>query len=342
MSKKVEPRKSFTRRLYDSELFQNPIAKAYRKNARNIASNSAYRIVGSIVVLTVLVISFYALMIILRVNNWIGQLILIAFFATLIYPPAKYIYVSTNQIIAELSVNFSISNLKWSIFFLRKRQASKNYRSLQAKMNRLRTSLLDFLEYSEIITPPVFNYELNRLKMKIDKFFNSASEVLVPINKSFSRAQDYDEEMASMYYDSLEHPTEDEEAEMFEETHRQESGEIVSFDLSAMDEFLNYFWIVLFEKEPKRYSAFSFKHPVNLIMLSRFFDSWNSILASCADSKGIYEKASKDIEEYYKSVGELESERRQRTWRLRDDVIVVLVSVGFSTLIQYLISIKPA
>jgi hypothetical protein len=145
--------------------------------------------------------------------------------------------------------------------------------------------------------------------------------------------------MARLYYDSVEHPTEEEEAEMFEDAQRQESGEIVSFDLYAMEEFLDYFWIVMFEKEPKRYSPFSFKHPVNLIMLSRFFDSWNSVLAFCADSKGAYEKASKDIEEYYKTVGELESERRQRRWRLRDDVTVVLVSVGISTLIQYLISI---
>lgn len=325
--------------FYGKGIFQNPIAKTYRKNNLNILSNSAYRIILSVLVLALLIASFYLLILILRVNNWIGQLFLIASFAALIYLPAKYFYVSTNQIIAELGLNISISNLKWSLLFLRRRQKSKNYRSLQAKMNRLRTSLLDFLEYSEILTPPVFNYELNRLKKRIDIFFNSASEVLVPISKSFSRAQDYDEEMAKMYYDSVEHPTEEEEAEMLEESQIAESGGIVSFDLLAMDEFLSYFWIVLFEREPKRYSPFSFKHPVNLIMLSRFFESWNSVLASCVNSKGIYERASKDIEEYYKSIGELESEKRQQRWRLRDDVIIVLVSVGLSTLIQYLISL---
>jgi hypothetical protein len=303
-------------------------------------SNSAYRIILFTVVLVGVIVSFYLLMLSIgQINNWISQLISVGFFVTLIYLPAKYFYVSTNQILAELSVNFSISNLKWTVFFLTKRQGNKSYRSLQAKMNRLRTSLLDFLEYSEILTPPVFNYELNRLRKRIDIFFNCASEVLVPINKRFSRSQEYDDYLAQMAYESEEHPTDEEYAEMNEEQMRQETGEIVCFDLYAMDEFLNYFWIVVFEKEAKRYSAFSFKHPVNLIMLSRFFDSWNSLLASCANSKGIYEKASKDIEEYYKSVGELESERRQRTWRLRDDVIVVLVSVCLSTLIQYLISI---
>ena len=79
---------------------------------------------------------------------------------------------------------------------------------------------------------------------------------------------------------------------------RQETGEIVCFDLYAMNEFLDYFWIVMFEKEAKHYSPFSFKHPVNLIMLSRFFESWNSVLVSCASSKETYEKASKDIEEH--------------------------------------------
>ncbi len=340
MSKKSNRRNAIINWFYGKGIFQNLIAKAYRENNLNILSNSVYRIILSSFVLVAVIVSFYLFMISIgQTNNWVSQLIAVGFFVAIIYLPAKYFYVSTNQILAELSVNFSISNLKWSIFFLKKQQRDKSYRSLQAKMNRLRTNLLDFLEYSEILTPPISNYELNRLRKKIDAFFNCASEVLVPIKKSFSRSQEYDEYLAQLEYESVEHPTDEELAEEVEEQARQETGEIVCFDLWAMDEFLNYFWTIIFEKEEERYSVFSFKHPVNLIMLSRFFDIWNSVLASCTNSMGTYEKASKDIEEYYKSIGELESERRQRTWRLRDDVIVVAVSVGLSTLIQYLISI---
>lgn len=340
MSKKTKSSTSFKNWFFNNERFQNPIAKRYRKNALNILSNSAYRIISSFVVLLVIIALLYLLMMnIPQINNWISQLFALGFFVALFYLPAKYFFVSTNQILSELGVNFSISNLKWTISFLRKKQESKHYRSLQSKMNRLRTDLLDFLEYSEILSPPIFNYELNRLQKRMDTFFNSASETLVPINKLFSRAEEFQEEMAlERYYDIPLSPDE-EEVEIEEKRMKEYRGEIDNFDLIAMDDFLDHMWDALFEKETTRYSPFSFKHPVNLTMLSSFFNRWNSIIASCPNSKQIYEKARKDIEEYYKSIGELERERRQSRWKLRDNVVVVLISVGLSTLIQYLISI---
>jgi hypothetical protein len=340
MAKKAKSKNPFTSWFYNRNLFQNPIAKRYRKNVINILSNSLYRIIFSVVALIAIVVSLSLFIIYIpRITNWISQLILFGFFVALIYLPAKYFYINLNQITSEISLNFSISNLKWTISFLRKKPESKHYRSLQAKMNRLRTDIFDFLEYSEILSPPIFNYELNRLQKRIDVFFNSSSEALVPINKLFSRAEEFQEETAiERYYDRPLSP-EEEKMEIEDQRMKEYMGEIDHFDLMAMDYFLNHLWDTLFEKETTRYSIFSFKHPVNLTTLSMFFEHWNSIIASHPNSKAIYEKARKDIEEYYKSIGELERERRQSRWKLRDNVLVVLISVGLSTLIQYLISI---
>lgn len=251
----------------------------------------------------------------------------------MVFFPAKYIWSNFKQLDYEMGVSRQISFLKWRIKSLSKpSEKKKNYRSFQANMTVLRNYLVGFLENSEIVSPPISNFELNRLKTRIDIFSNVASEVLVPSNKLFS----FEEEFDAHY--GFDMPPEEPDDRDEEENNRGITGQFFEFDLRAMDEFLDHLWDVLFDKEAKRYSPLSYKHPVNLILLSRFFDKWNSKIAVCGNCKAVFEKAKKDIEEYYKSVGELENERRQRRWKLRDDAIIVIVSVSLSTLIQYLIS----
>jgi hypothetical protein len=240
------------------------------------------------------------------------------------------------QLNFETLLNSSIYDLRYYIGELRKPKTIKNYRSFQGRINRVRQNLKDFVENSEILSPPIFNYELDRLQKRIDVFFNCVSEVLVPINKLFSRAEEYEQEEESQYYAS-QGPSEEEIFETELEQWRDVTGEFNDFDLGAMDEFLRYLYLVLFERETKRYSPLSFKHPVNLIVLSRFFDRWNSVISSCSNSKAVYEKANKDIENYYKQLGRIESKRREQMWQLRDEVLIVILSVGISTLVQYLI-----
>jgi hypothetical protein len=269
-------------------------------------------------------------------TNITGQLISLFFFLAFLYLPTAYFYRSASQLVYETSLNISIYDARYHLAEFRKPRTSKNYRSFQGKINRVRQNLKDFVEYSEILSPPIFNYELDRLQQRIDIFFNCASEVLVPINKLFSRAEEVEEEMAQMQYDSS-GPPDEEVFEMEEEQTREMTGEINYFDLRAMDEFLYYLWIALFEKEANRYSPLTSKHPVNLIVLSRFFDRWNSIVSSCPNSKAIFEKANEDIQAYYKQLGRIESKRKQQMWQLRDEVLIVMLSVGISTLVQYLI-----
>ena len=154
---------------------------------------------------------------------------------------------------------------------------------------------------------------------------------MVPSKKLFSLEEEIDDHNRGA---SSEEFFDEEDEHM-----RDLTGQFFNFDLQAMDDFLDHLWDVLFDKEVKPYSLFSFKHPVNLILLSRFFKTWNSKIAKYVNCSSIFERTKNDIEEYYKSVSELERESRQRRWKIRDDVMIVGVSVGLSTLIQYLISI---
>jgi hypothetical protein len=315
----------------------SPINRAYYGYFRNILSNSVYRI---ILVLTLLFESFVIFLFLSSSTtvsqNWVSWGVIWGGYIIIIYIPLKYFYANFNQLSFETEVNKTIRLLKLEIKSLSEPLPFyfKNYRSFQAKITQLRTNLIDFLENSEIVSPPIPNFEFNRLKKRIDIFFNCVSEVLVPINKLFS----YEEEIDAHHYGTL--PDEEFETEHEEEEHlRETTGQFTEFDLNAMAEFLDYLWGVLFEKETEPYSPLHYKHPVNMVLLSRFFDSWNKKIAACQNCKVIFKKASDDIEAYYASVSELESERRQRRWKLRDDVIVVIASVGISTLIQYLISL---
>ncbi|MGD0405701.1 MAG: hypothetical protein ABSB10_03525 [Candidatus Bathyarchaeia archaeon] len=323
--------------LQKKSFYDNPIHKDYSRYLGNILSNSGYRIILSCVI-SIGIFAFFAVLLseAKQTSNWVITAVSFAIFIILIYFPAKYVWANFNQLSYEVEINIAISSLKWRIKNLSKTVGKKNYRSFQAGINRLRINLINFLENSEIVSPPVSNFELNRVKKRIDIFSNCTSEVLVPINKLFSLEEEIEEQNNENYENFL---LDDVDETGYVEEIRQKTGQFTDFDLKAMDDFLDHLWDVLFEKEIKPYSVISYKHPVNLILLSRFFDSWNAKIATCNNCKLIFERASKDIEEYYKSATELESESRQRRWRLRDDVIIVIVSVGLSTLIQYLISL---
>jgi hypothetical protein len=335
------PPKSKNRKLWGflskikEEMSRTPLLKEHNKNLRIIASNSLYRLIFLLLDLVLIGLLFYSLWVSFsQVTNIIGQLIVLFFSLAVLYVPFVYFYRSSIQLNFETSLNSSIYDARYYIEELRKPETIKNYRLFQGRINRVRQNLKDYVEYSEILSPPIFNYELDRLQKRIDIFFNSASEVLVPINKLFSRAEEYQQEEAEEH-NASQAPSDEEIQEMEEEQWRDVTGEIDFFDLGAMDEFMRFLWIALFEKEAKRYSPLSFKHPVNLIVLSRFFGRWNSVVSSCSNSKAIFEKASKDIENYYEQLGSIESKRRERMWQLRDEVLIIILSVGISTLVQY-------
>lgn len=313
----------------------DPILKKYYEYWNNILWNSTWRIIVCVLMCIFLLYLLYAFIsTVQQSTNWLlpsfvsGTSIVMALF------PIKYLWANYNQLSYETELNKSISSLKWRLKSLQKPSGKKNYRSIQAGITELRNNLIGYLNNSLIVSLPISNFELNRLKQRMDIFFNCASETLVPINKLFSLEDEIED-----YYFGERMQTADEEAEQeWKQHNRQESGEFTEFDLDAMDEFLDHLWDVLFDREPKRYSLYGYKHPINLILLSRFFVTWNQKIAVCDNCKQVFAKAEQDIEAYYKSVTELEGENRQRKWRLRDDVIIVIASVSISTIIQYLIS----
>ncbi len=333
--KEKNPFKKWYSKLWKKFL---PKRRAYYRYYRNIILNSKNRILVSIL----FALGIFALVVVLlevsRASNMFFAIWASFFFILVSFCPINYIWKNFNQLDYETHVNLDINSLKWRIRSLNITKEKKNYRALQSNIAGLRSNLINYLENSEVVSPPVSNFELNRVKKRIDVFFNCKSEVLVPIDKLFSLSEQRDKEFYG------EPPEEDEDFDHYEfgktyeiNQERGMTGEFNEFDLEALDEFLDYLWDVLFDKEIKPYSVYSYKHPVNLILLSKFFDMWNSKIERCENCKMVYKKARYDIEEFYKSEDELESEKRQRSWQLKDNVIVVLVSVGLSTFIQYLI-----
>jgi len=235
------------------------------------------------------------------------------------------------QITTELSLNTFILNVRSDIANLNKKKDGQKYtRYLQMDINRVRSILKQFIDVSEIISPPIYNYELDRLQRRIDIFFNSISEALFPSYGVFSEAQRIEAE-----YHESQIPSDEEIEESGQEP---DTGEIFDFDYCALDEFMEYLGKVLFEYV-RPYSPFSYRHPINLIRLSRFFEKWNSIVASCGNCQKIYAKAEEDVEKYYKEIGRMERQRKQRMRSLTDNVLIVIVSVVLSTIVGYLIQL---
>jgi hypothetical protein len=305
-------------------------------------SNASYRLIFLGIDVFIISLLIYLLSYTLESTRDIGlvnQLFTLGFYLILLYFPFAYLYRSITQIGNELVLNASIYDVRNNIKQLRKRKEEQNIRSFQVNLNKVRNNLRDFIDVSMFLSPPIYNYELDRLQKRIDIFFNTISEVLFPIDLPFSREERIEQQQTLDYYRSLEHPTKEEMEEEYEAMLRAEAGEIDCFDREALDESMLFLGDALFART-KPFSPFSQKHPINLIMLSSFFDRWNSIASRCSNCKKAFEKAKNDIEEYYKVIGRRERQRRQRMWRLRDDIVIVAISVILSTIVQYLIKLK--
>jgi hypothetical protein len=316
---------------------KNPLRTWFWRNFKAVLSNNRKRIVFLCLHAFLIVFLLYLLSYTLEYNKDMGlanQLFALGFYVLLLFFPFKYIYKSGLQILFEGSLNDSTYNVRGEIERIRRQK--KDFRALQVKINNFRRDLKNFIDYSEIISPPVYGYELNRLQKGIDIFFNSISEVLFSKPNVFSRAQKIEQQQTLDYYESLEHPTEEEIEEHFEQMAHDEEGIINWFDLYALDEFLQYLGDTLFARTDA-FSPFSYKHPIDLITLSRFFDHWNSVVSSCRNCRSAFKKSKEDIEEYYKLLGRRESERRQRMRRLTDDALIVIISVVLSIIVNYLL-----
>jgi hypothetical protein len=190
--------------------------------------------------------------------------------------------------------------------------------------------LKDFISFSAILSPPIFNYELDRVQKRIDIFFNSICKILFAPERPYTRAQLIEQQQTLEYYESQEHPTEEELAEEYEAAQRHDRGEIDWFDRETLDEFMQWLGDTLFVKtEPFR--PFSYRHPINLIDISGFFENWNSVVLRCDENT--FEEAQKDIDEYYASI----RQGRQRMRGLTDNVVVVVISVFLSVILSKLI-----
>jgi hypothetical protein len=315
---------------------EDPLKKWHRKNLRAILSNVRYKLLFLVADGVLIAFLFYLLSYTSQYtrDSAFDQIVVFVTFVLLFFFPFLYGWRGALQISLETSLNGAISGVRREIERIRKQK--KDSRVLQVKLNNTRINLKEFINYSEIISPPVYNYELDRLQKRIDIFFNSVSEVLFSKPNVFSRAQKIEQQQSLDYYESVEHPTEEELEEHIEEMEKDMIGIIDWFDLYALDEFLQYLGNTLFA-HTEAFSPFSYKHAVDLITLSRFFDHWNSVVSSCKNCRRTFEKAKNDVEEYYKLLGERETQHRQRMLRLIDAVAVVIASVVLSTIVGYLI-----
>lgn len=305
------------------------------KNFKNVLSNVRYRIIFPIfflIVATVLV--FISVGLVELYISWIVNqiLIVVLLFFPLIWS-AFYTFRSLTQVLQELILTKSIYRVRKDIKKVISQKGASDFRSLQTNMNRVRTDLKYFIEWSATLTPPISDYELDRLQRAIDIFFNTASEVLFPTPFVFSRAERIERERTLDYYSSQEHPTKEEIDEQLQEMEYAEGGIINWFDFMALDEFLNYLGDILFSPT-KPYSAFHSKHPVNVILLSKFFKYWNLVISSCKNSRIVYKKVEQDIERYHSDIEKRETQRRQRMSELKDKVLIVIISVIVSTIVN--------
>lgn len=326
---------SFLEKLFLRLFAKVPLAVWFRKNLRAILWNMRYRIILLFLDLGLVIFLLYLLPYSLNYSSntsLANQFFVLGIYVFLLFLPVTYGWRSSVQILYEVGLNASIVDVRADIKHLREQESEKDILFLQVDMNKVRINLKDFISVSSILSPPIYNYELDRVHKGIDIFFNSVSEVLFPVKQPFSRAQAIERQQTLEYYQSQEHPTEEEAAEEYEEMQKSEMGEIDWFNRYALDEFMQYLGDALFEKT-KPFSPFSFRHPINLIRLSGFIENWNSVVSCCGNCRVAFEKAQKDIEEYYKSMGQ----RRQRFRRLTDDILVVIVSVVLSVVLSKLI-----
>lgn len=340
----------------DKKKLRAPLRKWHSENLQTIFSNSRYRIafLSLDFILLLLLIYFLRIIFTVYVVNLIGYVTVLIVFLPFIYLTISYFYRNGLQLLSEASLNSFIFDVRWDIANLIRVQNVPNLgdtekatleqkykRYLQMDINKVRRTLKQYLDLSEIISPPIFNYELDRLQRGIDIFFNCGSETLFPSTKSFS---DY-QEMEKMQEEAYERAIENQYSEEFEKENRDETeheefpnpedAKIHVFDVKALSEFMRYLGNVLYS--PVRYySPFSYRHPINLIELSSFFEHWNNVVKTCGNSKFRYAKAKKDVEEYYKLIGKTERQRTQRMRSLTDNFVIIVASVSLSAIVTYL------
>ena len=316
------------------------VKEQHREYKRIIRSNSRNRIFLLFLDSVAIIILGYLFGHFIRTTtNFVSQIIFVLFFLMLVYLPFAYFFRCGMQIVTEIYLNNSIYAVRSDIANLYKKDDEKTHiRYLQMDINRVHTILKQYIELSEIISPPIYNFELDRLQKRIDVFFNCVSEVIFPIQYVFSRAQKIQAYYDKSFYESQEHPTKEEMEHQFEEMQKSETGDIYYFDNPALDEFMYYLADTIF-KPTRKYSPFSYRHPINLILFSKFFESWNSELSTCSNCKSNYQRAETDIEKYYKEIGRTKSQRKERMRSLTDSVIIVIVSVGISSVVGYLIQL---
>ncbi len=318
----------------------NHLKDWYWQNSKNLWKNLQWRIAILVLCGVVLVGLIFLVPYTLNLQTgWFSQIIFLLYIFLGFYVFTSYGYKSFLQILSDFALNASIYDLREAIALFNKPDSPKNLNVLQIRINRVRMNVKELINSSQIRSPPLYNYELNRLQKGIDIFFNSASEALFPPMVVFSKAEKIEQQQSIEYYQSEEHPTIDELAEEFEAAKKREEGVIEWFDYSALDEFLQFLGDSLFAPSQK-FPTFSIRHPINLIMLSRFFGYWNSVLRQCKNC-GDYEKVQKDVEKYYKQINERNLQLRQRMWGLRDSTIIVILTVILTTIstlvIQFLL-----
>jgi hypothetical protein len=335
MNQKEKQSLSLFRRLYlriKSRMYDS-LDEWYWKNVRTILSNISGRLVG--LVLDVFLVTFLLWVLTTTINQKditiANEVFAVFFYLALLYYPLKYVFKSGVQIISEFGLNYSIFLVRRQIWYLGLDRNEESIRTLQVYINRVRVNLKDFIDESQIISPPMHNYELDRLQKKIDIFFNSISEVMFPINVVFSREEGIKQSLLEV--ENRGKPSANEQLAKKGDG----LGQISQFDVYALGESMFYLNNALFAHTAP-YAILPQRHPINLILLSKFFERWNNIVLSCENCKDAFEKAKEDTEKYYKEMGIEERQRRRRMWQLRDDALIVIISVVISTVVQHFLN----
>lgn len=335
MSNKPENPTSFGKlysKLRTTRFKRSPLGEWAFNRQKTIFSNVRYRLILIILDLVLVILLLYLLSYTLNLAVGLaGQLFALGFFAVLLYLPIVYGTRSFGQINSEILLNGSIYSARRDIKRLTKGNNERDIHSLQVNINAVRINLKDFISVSSILSPPIYDYELDRAQKRIDIFFNSISKMLFPNKRPYSRTQLIEQQQTLDYYQSQEHPAEEELAEEYEEAQRHDRGEIDWFDRETLDEFMQWLGDTLFVKtEPFR--PFSYRHPINLIDISGFFQNWNSVVSNC--SRAIYEETENDIMEYYKSIGQ----HKQRMRELRTGILITVIPVVLTAVLSVILS----
>ncbi len=333
----------------------------HSSNLHNLWDNSKQRIILLIVDLAVIFGFLLVLSIISPFFNGINVLITLTISFPLIILGIVYFYRSSSQLLAEVYLSKHLSWVKMDIANLIQlskiedeernedwdNQIEKNRHFLQQDISKARVILKEYIDYSEIVLPPIYNYELDRLQKSIDVFFNCSSEVLFPCAHTFSDSETF-EKMQAEYWDSSEipflHPismqeVKEIEAEVIEENKKKDFPDpriarICEYNIQAFDEFIEYLGRVLYARV-RPHAILRYRHPINLLELSRFFTYWNVVLASCRNTEEIYPKVKKDVIEYYKTMSSNERLQKKRITSLKDSILLLIVGGIISAFITY-------